>query len=39
MNAIGKASNYTIGVSTLGFVIVGHASHHMRIIQERYIGI
>lgn len=39
MNAIGKASNYTIGVSTLGFVIVGHASHHFRIIQERYIGI
>jgi hypothetical protein len=39
MNAIGKASDYTMGVSTLGFVIVGHVNHHIRIIQERYIGI
>ena len=39
MNAIGKASDYTMGVSTLGFVIVGHVNHHIRIIQERYIGV
>ena len=39
MNAIGKASDYTIGVSTLGFVIAGHVNHHIRIIQERYIGV
>ncbi|MEP7144257.1 MAG: DinB family protein [Ferruginibacter sp.] len=38
-NAIGKASNYTMGVSTLGFVIVGHVTHHINIIRERYIGI
>ena len=39
MNSIGKASDYTIGVSALGFVIVGHVNHHIRIIQERYIGV
>jgi len=39
VNAIGKASDYTMGVSTLGFVIVGHVNHHIRIIQERYIGV
>ena len=39
MNAIGKASDYTMGVSSLGFVIVGHVNHHIRIIQERYIGV
>ena len=39
MNAIGGASDYTIGVSTLGFVIAGHVNHHIRIIRERYIGI
>ena len=39
LNAIGKASDYTMGVSTLGFVIVGHVNHHIRIIQERYIGV
>jgi hypothetical protein len=39
VNSIGKASDYTMGVSTLGFVIVGHVNHHIRIIQERYIGL
>jgi uncharacterized damage-inducible protein DinB len=39
VNSIGKASDYTMGVSTLGFVIVGHVNHHIRIIQERYIGV
>ena len=39
MNSTGKASDYTICVSTLGFVIVGHVNHHIRIIQERYIGV
>ncbi|MEP6926487.1 MAG: DinB family protein [Ginsengibacter sp.] len=39
INAIGKASDYTMGVSTLGFVIVGHVNHHIKIIQERYIGV
>ena len=39
VDTIGRASDYTIGVSTLGFVIVGHVNHHIRIIQERYIGV
>jgi hypothetical protein len=38
LSAIGKASNYAIGVTALGFVTVGHVNHHIRIIQERYIG-
>ncbi|MEP7253326.1 MAG: DinB family protein [Ginsengibacter sp.] len=37
-DTIGKASNYTIGVSTLGFVIVGHVNHHFTIIKERYLA-
>jgi hypothetical protein len=39
MNALGRASNYTMDVSTLGFVIVGHVNHHIRIIRERYLGV
>lgn len=39
LNAVGKASNYTISVSALGFITVGHLTHHLRIIQERYIGV
>jgi DinB superfamily len=39
MHAIGRASDYTIGVVTLGFVIVGHVNHHITIIQQRYIGV
>ncbi len=39
LNTIGKASDYTISVSAVGFVTVGHVTHHIRIIQERYIGV
>ena len=39
LKTIGKASTYAISISSLGFVIVGHVSHHLRIIQERYIGV
>lgn len=39
LNSIGKASDYTISVSALGFITVGHVNHHIRIIQERYIGV
>jgi hypothetical protein len=39
LNSVGKVSNYTIGVSALGFVAIGHVNHHIRIIQERYIGV
>ena len=38
LNTIGKASNYTIGVNTLGFVIIGHTNHHLTIIKERYLN-
>ena len=38
LETIGKASNYTIGVNTLGFVIVGHVNHHFTIIKERYLA-
>ena len=39
LQSVGKASNYSMDVTTLGFVIVGHVNHHIRIIQERYIGV
>ena len=39
LNSTGKASDYTITVAAIGFVTVGHANHHIRIIQERYIGV
>ena len=39
LNTVGKASNYTITVTAVGFVTVGHVNHHIRIIQERYIGV
>ncbi len=37
LQTIGKASTYTIGVNTLGFVIIGHTKHHLTIIKERYL--
>jgi exoribonuclease II len=39
LNTVGKASDYTITVTAVGFVTVGHVNHHIRIIQERYIGV
>lgn len=39
LHTVGKASDYTITVAAVGFVTVGHVSHHIRIIQERYIGV
>ncbi|WP_395049726.1 DinB family protein [Flavobacterium sp.] len=34
---LGTASNQTISVRAIGFVISGHQNHHLRIIQERYL--
>ncbi len=34
----GQASNYTISVISLGFVIAGHLNHHLKIIAERYLN-
>jgi len=39
LKSIGKASDYTITAAAIGFVTVGHVNHHIRIIQERYIGV
>ena len=39
LNTAGKASDYTITVAAVGFVTVGHVNHHIRIMQERYIGV
>ena len=35
----GKASNYSTNAEALGFITVGHMNHHLRIIQERYLGV
>ena len=33
----GIVSNYTIDVNALGFVILGHTLHHLKLIRERYL--
>lgn len=33
----GTASNTTMSVRALGFVIIGHQNHHQRIFEERYL--
>lgn len=37
LNAKGTVNNYTIDVNTLGFVIIGHCLHHIKILEERYL--
>lgn len=37
LSAKGTVSNYTTNVNTLGFVIIGHCLHHMKILKERYL--
>ena len=32
----GKASGFNVSVSALGYLIVGHELHHLKIIKERY---
>lgn len=39
LNTLGKASDYEVTVLALGYMIVGHVTHHMNIIRERYIGV
>jgi hypothetical protein len=36
MKAMGKASGHPISVNALGFIIFGHALHHLHILKERY---
>jgi hypothetical protein len=33
----GSISNYTVDVNALGFVVVGHTLHHLKLIRERYL--
>jgi uncharacterized damage-inducible protein DinB len=33
----GVASNNMVSVRALGFIIIGHQNHHMKIFQERYL--
>ena len=33
----GTVNNYTINVNALGFVILGHTLHHLKVISERYL--
>ena len=32
----GSVGSYTIDVNALGFVVIGHTLHHLKIIRERY---
>ncbi len=36
MKSIGKANENAISVNALGFIIFGHALHHLHILKERY---
>lgn len=33
----GVASGFTVSVRALGFIIIGHQNHHMKIFKERYL--
>ena len=36
LNSKGTANNNTFSVKELGFIIIGHFSHHKKIMEERY---
>ncbi len=37
LTRLGMASNHTISVRALGFLIIGHQKHHQKVFQERYL--
>ena len=37
LDATGKANNHPVYVMGIGFIVIGHSLHHMRIIKERYL--
>ena len=37
LKAVGIANNSTFSVNAIGFIMVGHVSHHLAIIRERYL--
>jgi hypothetical protein len=36
MKSMGTASGHPISVNALGFIIFGHALHHLHVLKERY---
>ncbi len=36
LNATGTANNNVISVKAIGYVVLGHAMHHMNVIREKY---
>lgn len=39
LNRLGIANNYPITPLALGYITLGHAYHHIRIVQERYLPV
>ena len=37
LTKLGTASNHTISVRALGFLMIGHQKHHQKVFQERYL--
>ena len=37
LKRIGTASNASISVRAIGFIIIGHQKHHQKVFQERYL--
>jgi uncharacterized damage-inducible protein DinB len=37
LTRMGIASNHSISVRALGFLIIGHQKHHQKVFQERYL--
>jgi len=37
LNNKGTANNNTISVLSLGFIIIGHVTHHIKVVQEKYL--
>jgi hypothetical protein len=37
VNTVGRINDYTIDVNAIGFVVIGHFLHHLKIIKERYL--
>ncbi|MGN6297409.1 MAG: DinB family protein [Ginsengibacter sp.] len=36
LKAVGSASTYQMSVNAMGYLIAGHAAHHINILKERY---
>lgn len=38
LNRVGTANGAPISALAIGFIIVGHETHHMKVVQERYLN-